>query len=287
MRRVITIPTSPGFITSEFSLYRAIGATVSPFTGKVRTQEFDAVYWQITAQLPLMNRTQAANWQSFLMQLKGPTNTFLLGDPDAGTPMGTYNGSNFTASAQVNTGSSAVSIAISGANVTRSGAFANAYTGMYIHITGATNESNNGTHKIASKSNNNTVVLDTTFSPDLTDETFNGKIKQNVKGAQALQLVRTGSGSGTVKKGDYLGVLSSNSATANPKQLVLATEDATVSGTNYSIQVEPKLRNDLTDGHFVNFSAPKGLFRLDDKTVMWSGNRNSLYSIAFSARETV
>lgn len=171
--------------------------------------------------------------------------------------MGTYNGSNFTASAQVNTGSSAVSIAISGANVTRSGAFANAYTGMYIHITGATNESNNGTHKIASKSNNNTVVLDTTFSPDLTDETFNGKIKQNVKGAQALQLVRTGSGSGTVKKGDYLGVLSSNSATANPKQLVLATEDATVSGTNYSIQVEPKLRNDLTDGHFVNFSALK------------------------------
>ena len=287
MSRVITIPTSPGFITSEFSLYRAIGATVSPFTGKVRTQEFDAVYWQITAQLPLMNRTQAANWQSFLMQLKGPTNTFLLGDPDAGTPMGTYNGSNFTAAAQVNTGSSAVSIAISGANVTRSGAFANAYTGMYIHITGATNESNNGTHKIASKSNNNTVVLDTTFSPDLTDETFNGKIKQNVKGAQALQLVRTGSGSGTVKKGDYLGVLSSNSATANPKQLVLATEDATVSGTNYSIQVEPKLRNDLTDGHFVNFSAPKGLFRLDDKTVMWSGNRNSLYSIAFSARETV
>lgn len=78
MSRVITIPTSPGFITSEFSLYRAIGATVSPFTGKVRTQEFDAVYWQITAQLPLMNRTQAANWQSFLMQLKGPTNTFLL-----------------------------------------------------------------------------------------------------------------------------------------------------------------------------------------------------------------
>ena len=287
MSRIITMPSSPNFITCEFSLYRAVGATVSPFTGKVRTQEFDAVYWQLTAQLPLMNRAQASEWQSFFTELKGPTNTFAIGDPDAKTPQGTYNGSNFTASRVIDTGGSNVSITISGANLTRSGAFTNAYAGCYIHITGATNETNNGTHKITSKTNNNTVVLDTTYSPDLTDETFNGKIRQNNKGSEGIHLTRTGSGSGTVKKGDYLGVLSSNSATASPKQLLLVTEDATVSGTNYSIKTEPKLRNDLTTGYFVTYSAPKGLFRLDDKTVMWSANKNSLYSMSFTARETV
>ncbi len=287
MSRIITMPSAPNFNRSEFELFRAIGQTVSPFTGKQRTQEFDAVYWMGTMTLPPMKREQARNWQSFLMQLKGTTNTFAMGDPDALSPQGTYNGNNFTGSAQVNTGSSAVSIAISGANVTRSGAFANAFAGSFIHITGAANDGNNGTHKVASKTNNNTVVLDTTFSPDLTNETFNGKIKQNVKGAEALNLVRTGSGSGTVKKGDYLGVLSANSATAAPKQLVLAVEDAVVSGTQYSIQTEPKLRNDLTDGFFVTYSAPRGLFRLQDNTVTWSANQVSTYGISFAVQEVV
>lgn len=287
MTRIITIPTTPGFVTSDWELFRAIGVTVSPFTGKTRTQEFDAAYWSANLSLPPMKRSTASNWISFLTQLKGPTNHFLLSDPDAKTPQGTYSESNFTVSTSVNTGNSNVSIAISGANVTSSGAFSSAFAGMHIHITGATNDDNNGTHKISSKTNSNTVVLDTDFSPDLTDESFSGKIKQNVKGASAVNLTKVGSGSGTVLAGDYLGILSSNSASSNPKQLVMAVATNNSNGTIHSIQIEPKLRSDLTDGHFVNFSAPKGLFRLESNTVNWGTNRVSNYGISFAVREVV
>lgn len=287
MSRIISLPTNLNFASSEFSLYRAIGQTTSPFTGKQRTQEYDAVFWQVIGTLPVMNRAQASEWQSFLLQLKGPANTFLMGDPDAKTPQGTYNGTHFTASRVVDTGTSNVSIAVSGANVTRTGAFTNAYVGCYIHITGAVNEDNNGTHKVSAKTNNNTVVLDTDYSPNLVNETFNGKIRQNIKGFEALQLTRVGSGTGTVKKGDYISVLSGSSSTNSPKQLVMAVEDAVVSGTSYSIKTEPKLRNDMVNGTILNFGSPKGRFRMDDKTVSWSANRASTYSIGFSATEAI
>lgn len=287
MPRIIAMPSTPNFAKSNFELFRAVGVTTSPFTGTTRTQEYDAVYWIADLSLPLMNRAQASEWQSFLLQLKGSANTFKMGDPDAKSPQGTYNGSNFTASRAVDTGGSNVSITISGATLTRSGAFTNAYAGMYVHVTGATDDGNNGTHKIASKTSNNAVVLDTNFSPSLANQTFSGKIRQNTKGSEFLQLTRTGSGSGTVKKGDYLSVLSSNSASASPKQLVMAVEDAVVSGTTYSVKTEPKLRNDLTTGYFVNYSAPTGLFRLQDNTVSWSANNISHYGISIAVQEVV
>ena len=46
MPRVITMPTSPNFVSSNFSLVRAVGFTESPFTGAYKTQEFESVYWQ-------------------------------------------------------------------------------------------------------------------------------------------------------------------------------------------------------------------------------------------------
>ena len=81
MARLITMPTTPNFVRSNFSLYRAIGQTASPFTGKQLTQEYDAVYWTADVTLPAMNRTQAKEWQSFLLQLKGTTNHFKFADP--------------------------------------------------------------------------------------------------------------------------------------------------------------------------------------------------------------
>ena len=91
MARLITMPTTPNFSRSNFSLFRAIGQTASPFTGKQLTQEFDAVYWTADVTLPAMNRTQAKEWQSFLLQLKGTTNHFKFADPDALTNTGTFN----------------------------------------------------------------------------------------------------------------------------------------------------------------------------------------------------
>ena len=91
MARLITMPTTPNFVRSNFSLFRAIGQTASPFTGKQLTQEYDAVYWTADVTLPAMNRTQAKEWQSFLLQLKGTTNHFKFADPDALTNTGTFN----------------------------------------------------------------------------------------------------------------------------------------------------------------------------------------------------
>ena len=90
MARIIDMPSTPNFVRSEFSLYRAIGQTASPFTGKQKTQEFDAVFWQAQVSLPPLNRTQAVEWQSFLMQLKGTTNHFKFADPDALTNTGSF-----------------------------------------------------------------------------------------------------------------------------------------------------------------------------------------------------
>ena len=92
MAKIIEMPSSPNFVKSEFALIRAVGITASPFSGKQKTQEFDSVYWQATITLPPMRRSQAVNWQSFLLSCKGPVNHFQFADPDALTNTGTFNG---------------------------------------------------------------------------------------------------------------------------------------------------------------------------------------------------
>ena len=48
MAKIVTMPTTPNFIRSNFTLRRTIGSVASPYTGKVRTQEYDGVYWEAT-----------------------------------------------------------------------------------------------------------------------------------------------------------------------------------------------------------------------------------------------
>ena len=83
MAKIIPMPSSPNFVKSNFSLVRTVGTTVSPFTGKAKTQEFDGVYWIAEVSLPPMRRADAVNWQTFLLELNGPTNHFKFTDPDA------------------------------------------------------------------------------------------------------------------------------------------------------------------------------------------------------------
>ena len=73
MPKIITMPTTPFFASSTFVLTRAIAQSVSPFTGKTRTQEFDTASWSSSVVLPAMRRDSAAAWQSFLLNAKGPT----------------------------------------------------------------------------------------------------------------------------------------------------------------------------------------------------------------------
>ena len=52
MAKLISMPASPNFVSSNWSLVRTVGTTVSPFTGKTKTQEFDGVYWTAEVSLP-------------------------------------------------------------------------------------------------------------------------------------------------------------------------------------------------------------------------------------------
>lgn len=283
------MPSTPNFTRSNFRLIRTIGQTVSPFTGQTKTQEFDAVYWQADVTLPPMKRSVAVNWQTFLMELKGTTNHFKFADPDALTNTGTYSTNYLEADKRVD--NTSVTLSFSGNTITAGAStFGSARAGDFIHVTGATNDVNNGTHKITTKTSTTVVVVDT----DLTTEssTTGCKVRQNVKGATGLSLLAsTNAASGTIKKGDYLGILSSASESGTPSQLVMVMEDATATSDAgkdfYSVKTEPKLRSDLADGNYVIFNNPKGLFRLVGNEVEWSADRASTYGISFSCIEVV
>ena len=288
MARIITMPTTPNFTRSSFRLFRAIGQTASPFTGKQLSQEFDAVFWEAEVTLPPLNRTQASEWQSFLMQLKGSVNHFKFADPDALTNQGTFNTTHLLGDKRIN--NTSVALTVTNTNTFTAGAstFSNAVAGDFIYVTGMANEENNGTHKITTVTSATVVVVDSVLTN--VSSTSGCKVQQNVKGATALSLDTTGSFTGTIKKGDYLGITAGTSTTANPVQLVQVVEDATKtdgSPNRYSVQIEPKLRSDLADNKFVIFDSPKGLFRLVDNTVSWDGDHRSLYGISFACIEVV
>ena len=283
------MPTTPNFVRSEFTLTRIIGSTVSPFTGKTKTQEFDGVYWQSEVSLPPMRRDVAVNWQSFLLNLNGSVNTFKFADPDALSNTGTYSTAFLTS--ELRTNNTSVQLSFSGSTITAgSSTFSSTKVGDFIVVTGATNEENNGTHKVTTVTSATVVVVDS----DLTTEsnTASCKVRSNVKGATGLNLLAsTNSATGTIKKGDYLQIQSSAASTGTPAQLVMVTEDATAttdSGKDfYGVKIQPKLRSDLSSGNYVVFTNPKGNFRLINEDVSWSADNISNYGISFSCIEVI
>tara|TARA_R110002167_G_scaffold266752_1_gene473533 strand:+ start:236 stop:1087 length:852 start_codon:yes stop_codon:yes gene_type:complete len=283
------MPTSPNFVISNFTLVRTVGTTVSPFTGKTKTQEFDGVYWTAEVSLPPMRRTQALEWQSFLLQLNATVNYFKFADPDALTNTGTFNTTHLIGENRVS--NTNVALTVTNGNTFTAGAstFANAIVGDFIHVTGLANEENNGTHKILTKTNSTTIVI---VDSDLTNvsSTNSCKVQTNVKGCTGLSLKTSGSYTGTIKKGDYLGIIGSASTTADPVQLVMAVEDAVVTDASpdqFSVQTEPKLRSNFTNGYFAIFQSPKGKFRLISNEISWSADRISNYGIGFSCIEVI
>lgn len=290
MAKLITMPTTPNFVTSNFTLVRTVGTTVSPFTGKTKTQEFDGVYWTAEVSLPPMRRSTAINWQSFLLDLKGQVNTFKFADPDALTNQGTYSTAHLTSELRTNNTNVTLTFATDGTLTASASTFANTKVGDFIVITGATNEENNGTFKVSTVTSNTVVVTDGDFTAE--SNTASCKVRTNVKGATGLCLrASTNGASGTIKKGDYLSIQSTASSTGTPAQLVMVVEDATAttdSGKDfYSVKTEPKLRSDLASGNYVVFTNPKGNFRLISNEVSWSADRISNYGISFSCVEVI
>lgn len=291
MAKLISMPASPNFVRSNWSLVRTVGTTVSPFTGKTKTQEFDGVYWTAEVSLPPMRRSQAVEWQSFLLELNGTVNHFKFADPDALTNTGTYSTGFLTSNLRTN--ETSVTLSFSGSTITAGAStFSGAKAGDFIVVTGATNEDNNGTHRIADGGVTSATEVVTTSTFTTESNTASCKVRTNVKGATGLSLLAsTNAASGTIKKGDYLQIQSAANTTGTPTQIVMVTEDATATADGakdfYGVAIQPKLRSDLATGNYAVFTNPKGTFRLISNEVSWSADRISNYGISFSCIEVI
>ena len=296
MAKIVTMPSTPNFVRSNFVLRRAVGSVASPYTGKVRTQEYDGVFWEATVTLPPMRRDVAKNWQSFLLELNGPVNHFKFADPDALTNQGTYDANDLKAKNRINQGSIELDFSSTTQTITapsNTTPFANALVGDFIVVTGSANPENNGTHKITTKTNAYTVIVESESGGLVTEADVTGcTIKSNQKGATGINLSSSSnSATGTILKGDYLQITSSSTAGANPVQYVMVTEDATLNVNagedTYGVKIQPKLRTAITENDLVRFATPKGLFRLTTKDVDWDADNISNYGISFSCIEVV
>jgi hypothetical protein len=85
----LATPTSIGMESIELRAVNAVATSQSPFTFKQQVISHGGQKWEASVSIPPVHRDLAAPWKSMLVALKGPTGTFLLGDPDYATPRGT------------------------------------------------------------------------------------------------------------------------------------------------------------------------------------------------------
>lgn len=117
----LSMPTSPSnFVTSEWRIVRSVSVTQSPFTFAQQVAEFQGAIWTTTVTLPPMSRADAGSWQAFFMQLHGRKGTFLLGDPDGKSILGTASG---TISVDGDHAVGAFDISVDGVNALQTTAF--------------------------------------------------------------------------------------------------------------------------------------------------------------------
>lgn len=88
----ITLPTTPGFTTAQFTKRNAVGVSESPFSYVQQVYQHQGQLWEASLGLPLMKRATAAPWIAALASLGGQFGTFYLGDPDARTARGIATG---------------------------------------------------------------------------------------------------------------------------------------------------------------------------------------------------
>lgn len=124
-------PSTPGFIQSRWSLQRAVGHTMSPFSGNQQVQEYDLALWKASITLPPMKRSQASDWVAFFVRLHGRRGTFALGDPDGQTLQGVCPSA--TLSSNVAVGD--FDLPLSVGNVSASGTYNDAFkAGDYVQL---------------------------------------------------------------------------------------------------------------------------------------------------------
>lgn len=78
-RTIVTVPTSLGPRTLEWTQVNLVGSSLNPFTGQQQVQDWNASWMEGTVTLPpISNPTFAADWVSFLLGCKGMASVFAL-----------------------------------------------------------------------------------------------------------------------------------------------------------------------------------------------------------------
>lgn len=88
----LDIPTTIGIESIELTARNAVAVSQSPFTYKQQVVVHQGQIWSAAVSIPPVRKDLAAAWKAFLVALKGPRGTFLLGDPDYVSPRGTVSG---------------------------------------------------------------------------------------------------------------------------------------------------------------------------------------------------
>lgn len=78
-----------GIATARLSARSVVARTRSAFTGQEQVQVNQGQWWQLDVTMVPQLRSEAAEWDAFLMKLNGGEGTFLAGDPAGQTPRGT------------------------------------------------------------------------------------------------------------------------------------------------------------------------------------------------------
>jgi len=103
-------PETIGIESIELRAVNAVATSQSPFTYKQQIISHQGQRWEASVSIPTVRRDLAADWKAFLTALKGPTGTFLLGDPDYVSPRGDVSSCTLSGSA----GDESVSVTMTG-----------------------------------------------------------------------------------------------------------------------------------------------------------------------------
>lgn len=84
----LSLPTSIGIAEIELRANNVVGISQSAFTFDQQIVQHQGQRWEASISLPPVRKDLSEPWVAFLLSLKGPVGTFLLGDPNMATPQG-------------------------------------------------------------------------------------------------------------------------------------------------------------------------------------------------------
>lgn len=88
----LSLPSTKSPARVELQSVVSAGVSTSPFTFESQRQDFSGGYWVAGVTMPNMVRADAEQWITFLLKLRGPVGTFLMGDTLAQSARGIATG---------------------------------------------------------------------------------------------------------------------------------------------------------------------------------------------------